>query len=107
MKKTEALESDRSVSKSCLCPSLPGSKSYVGRVALDKLQKLIKPQFAHLQNGKEHSVPSQYGCEAEGENCQAISRELVFCVYNKQHELLLISSVSADKTPGLQCSHEG
>ena len=78
--KTEASESDGSLSRSCVCHSPPESKFYIGREALNKLQKLSKPQFAHLRNGKERSAPCRDGCEAEGGNCQKISRGWAFCV---------------------------
>ena len=59
----------------CVCHSPPESKFYIGREALNKLQKLTKPQFAHLQNGKERSAPCRDGCEAEGGNCQSVEGE--------------------------------
>lgn len=55
--KKQKPESNRSVSRPCVCHSPPESKFYIGREALKKLQKLTKPQLAHLQNGKEHSIP--------------------------------------------------
>lgn len=57
-KKTEVLESDRSISKSCLCHSLTGSKSYAGHVASDKLQKPTEPQLALLQDEEEAGAAS-------------------------------------------------
>lgn len=58
MEKTEALESDRSISKSCLCHSLTGPKSFAGHVASVKLQKPREPQFALLQDGEEAGAAS-------------------------------------------------
>lgn len=57
-KKTEVLEFDRSISKSCLCHSLTGSKSYAGHVASDKLQKPTEPQLALLQDEEEAGAAS-------------------------------------------------
>lgn len=57
-------------------------KSYVGNVALDKLQELTKPQFAHLQNGKEQSAASQDGCERQSRvnRLALLHMHFAFCI---------------------------